>query len=203
VSDIWEKIATCTNCTDEAPCAEHEAEAMELYEAQVVTPTWEELMRVVFMVAQMSPDPSTQNAAFLVHPDKARTLVQPSIAVNEFPRGVKVTDERWVRPHKYVYVEHAERNSIFATARAGVSTNDMTMVTLWASCADCARAIIQSGITTVVRYHMPIGDSWLESCAIGDTMLQEAGVETITIEASLDGVKPIRRNETMWSPSNT
>ena len=201
MTTIWEKIATCNNCTEEAPCLQHEAEAMDLYEASVRTPPWEELMKVAFMIATMSPDPSTQNSAYLVHSDKARTLVQQSIAVNEFPKGVQVIDERWVRPEKYTYVEHAERNALYNATRHGIATQGMTMVTIWHSCADCARAIIQCGITTVVRYAMPIGASWAVSCEAGDIMLTEAGVEVINIDTPITNVKPIRRNEELWLPA--
>ena len=200
MTTIWEKIAKCKNCTDEAPCLEHEAEALDLYENQVKTPTWEELMKVAFMIAAMSPDPSTQNSAYLVHPDKARTLVQQSIAVNEFPKGVAVTNERWLRPKKYTFVEHAERNSLYNAARDGIATQGLTMVTIWHPCADCARAIIQCGITTVVRYALPIGPTWAVSCTDGDQMFAEAGVEVISIDSPISGVKPIRRNEEMWIP---
>jgi dCMP deaminase len=176
---------------------------MELYEQQVRTPSWEELIKVAFTIALMSPDPSTQNAAFLVHPDKGRTLVQQSIAVNDFPRDVKVTPERWERPDKYFYVEHAERNAIYGAGRDGVEIQGLAMVTLWASCADCARAIIQSGITTVVRYAMPINPSWKMSCDAGERMFSESGIEIVTIDTPMPNIKSIRRDGTMWSPSNT
>jgi dCMP deaminase len=201
VTTIWEKIATCSGCTDEAPCSEHEAEALELYESEVKTPTWENLMQVAFSIALMSPDPSTQNSAFLVHPDKARSLVPETISVNEFPRNVRVTDERWVRPDKYLYVEHAERNALYNAARYGIATHGLIMVSPWASCADCARAIIQCGITTLVRFKMPPIQSWQMSTDIGDTMFAEAGVKVIEI-TDVGTVKPLRRNQRMWTPSN-
>jgi dCMP deaminase len=198
MTDIWEKIAKCANCTDTSPCLEHEAEAFDAYEAEAQTPSWEQLMKLAFIIATQSPDPSTQNSAFLVTPDKSRDLIASTIAVNEFPRGVKAVEGRWERPLKYQYVEHAERNAIFNASRHGEQTDGLIIVTLFSPCSDCARAIIQSGIKKVVHYHVPISDTWLSSCATGAEMLSEAGVETIEVTTLPEGTPPIRRNGEKW-----
>jgi len=200
VTTIWEKVALCGECSDLEPCSQHEAEVMALYEESVTTPSWDELMKVAFTIALVSPDPSSQNSAFLVHPDKARTVAPQTIAVNEFPRGVTYTDERWVRPDKYHYVEHAERNALYNAARYGVPTDGMTMVSVWASCADCARAIIQCGISTLVRYKMRHIESWQMSTEIGDVMFAEAGIEVIEIDTPFPDIQPILRSGKLWHP---
>ena len=74
-----------------------------------------------------------------------------STGYNSFPRGIKDdVDERQERPEKYFWFEHAERNAIYNAARIGVSTKGTTMyLSNWFPCADCARGIINAGITTI------------------------------------------------------
>src|ERR1035437_1194380 len=83
-----------------------------------------ELLRTAYRLSVDSPDPSTQNAAFLTDKWGWNTHT----AVNEFPRGVSYSEERWLRPIKYAYIEHAERNCLFGAAAAGLCTAGMTMV---------------------------------------------------------------------------
>jgi len=136
-----------------------------------------EFLREAYEVAHdFSTDPSTQNGAILV-----QNGLIVARGANHFPYGVQNLSERWVRPLKYSYVEHAERNSIFAAARNGVMTAGATMYCPWFACTDCARAIIQAGITEVVGHETTLHDgasqSWLDSIAIAYTMLDEAGVK--------------------------
>lgn len=122
-----------------------------------------------------STDPSTQNGAILVDSNNV-----VACGANHFPLGVIDSPDRWVRPAKYAWVEHAERNSIFDAAKRGVGTNNLTMYCPWFACADCARAIIQSGISEVVGHDTPVhGDgsqSWKDSIAIAYQMFDEAGI---------------------------
>jgi dCMP deaminase len=75
-----------------------------------------------------------------------------STGYNSFPRGINDNvPERQERPEKYFWFEHAERNAIYNAARIGVSTLGCTMyMTCAMPCADCARAIINAGITRIV-----------------------------------------------------
>lgn len=96
--------------------------------------------------------------------------------------------ERWGRPIKYHYVEHAERNAIYNAARVGVSLRGATMFMNWAPdgiCSDCARAIIQAGIARVIGPNRPFpgkGEHWEQSLRVAREMLREAGVELETID---------------------
>jgi dCMP deaminase len=74
-----------------------------------------------------------------------------SLGYNGFPRGVKDDiDFRHERPLKYKYTEHAERNAIYNAARNGIRLNGARIyVDPW-PCAECARAIIQSGLVEVI-----------------------------------------------------
>ena len=140
---------------------------------------WAPLMHDAYIVAQGSPDPSTQNGAILLNPDGDWIGHDH----NHFPAGVEYTAKRWERPLKYEVIEHAERNAIFHAARLGRSTQNSTMVVPWAACADCARAIIQAGVKRIVRHKQSTergrGRNWDGSISIADTMLVEAGVEII------------------------
>jgi dCMP deaminase len=133
-----------------------------------------------------------------------------TVAYNGFPRGVidegkdvikwllangyttstfateKVTslmqdvEARHNRPDKYFFTEHAERNAIYACARAGTATNNCIMVIKWFPCADCARAIIQAGIKTLVACHPDLNDErWGHSWAIALKMLTESKIQII------------------------
>lgn len=168
--------------------------------------TWEAQLKKAYVLAQQSPDPSTQNGALLAvasdgPPGRCRALPQ-TFSINEFPRGVHYEPSRWERPGKYAYVEHAERNAIYAASRYGISTDGLTMVCPWAACADCARAIIQAGIATLVT-HKQAGErspaSWQESIALAYGMLHEAGVEVHVVDAAL-GAPEVRHTGELWTP---
>lgn len=98
-------------------------------------------------ISNWSKDRSSKVCAVIVSDNNAIL----SVGYNGFARGVDDTkEERYVRPIKYLYAEHAERNAIYNAAAHGISTRGTTMCMKWFPCADCARAIIQSGITTLV-----------------------------------------------------
>jgi len=133
-----------------------------------------------------SKDNSTQNAALLT---KAGVGII-SIECNNIPYKVNQSSDRWERPNKYYYVEHAERNVIYKTIKMGFSTQDLTMYCPWYSCPDCARAIIQCGIKRVIghkEYFDRAPDRWKESCAIGIEMMQEAGIDCMVWSGTVGG----------------
>ncbi|MXN17719.1 dCMP deaminase [Pseudooceanicola sp. GBMRC 2024] len=101
---------------------------------------------------------------------------------NGLPRGIAADDDRLDRAsgRKFHWVEHAERNAIFNAARIGVSLEGCTLYTNVFPCADCARALIQAGITELCAPCPPARDSKLgESFAISARMLAEAGVDHV------------------------
>ncbi len=160
-------------------------------------------LRHCYRSAYRSPDPSTQNGALLFH-IPGRIPILETASCNEFPFGVAYLEERWERPAKYGFIEHAERNAIFKAASLGIRTQGLGMAAAWAACADCARAIIQAGIHELVRHEPSYwegGERWLESIAVGDTMLKEAGVKITVHKDTVDvGLAPIRRDGALWQP---
>ena len=129
-----------------------------------------------YTVAKKSKDPSTRVGAVIV--GSGNEIL--SVGYNGFPRGVEDTHYRLAnRETKYKLIEHAERNAIYNAARIGVSLLGSTLYVAWKPCHECARAIIQSGISTVV-----IGDCmeeslverWADSWEYTDLMFREAGI---------------------------
>ena len=98
--------------------------------------------------AARSKDPTSQIGAVIIGPNKE----QRAGGYNGMPRGVDDSKpERYVRPAKYDWFEHAERNAIFNAARIGTAIDGCTLyVSGMTPCMNCARAIIQSGIKEVV-----------------------------------------------------
>lgn len=161
---------------------------------------WRYLLRCAYKIAAQSHDPSTQNGALIVDTD---TLSLLSSGCNNFPIGVEESPERWERPAKYQYVEHAERRSIYRAALSGKETMRQTMVCPWAACADCARGIICAGVTKLVR-HKDASDRspdwWVDSIAVADTMLHEAGVEIIDIIGPVNSGVELLHTGVLWKP---
>lgn len=145
--------------------------------------------------AEKSTDPRTQNGAVLISSDGGILLR----SANHFPTGVDETPERWISPTvdkpdglKYKFVEHAERNLIFAAAKKGIPTDGLTVVCPYFACADCARAFIQAGIRRVIGHDAPFHKThpgWGKSIEVGDTMFREAGVAFERLQfPSFDGL---------------
>lgn len=136
--------------------------------------------------AKRSKDPDTKVGATIV---SEKNEVR-SMGYNGMPRGVDDKglhegQSRFDRPHKYFYMEHAERNAIFNFCRQFME--GYTIYVQWCPCADCARAIIQVGIKTVVINNTQIKSTndmkWLESCVVSLTMFKEAGVVIRTVNS--------------------
>ena len=125
-------------------------------------------------IATWSKDKSVGTCAVIT--DKENRIV--SVGYNGFPSGADDgIEERYERPAKYLYTEHAERNAIYNAARLGVSTKRCTMYLMWFPCADCARAIIQSGIDTLVCYEPDLNTpKWGKHFKAALEMFKECGV---------------------------
>ena len=163
---------------------------------------YDDVMEGLFKEALNSPDPRTQNASVLLYEQHdGFTVDLRTMAVNKFPKGVVGRPERWNRPEKYAFVEHAERNSIYSAARLGIPTEGRTLVAVWASCTDCARAIIQSGVKRLVRYvATEHHDHWEASVNDADAMMAEAGVEIVEVDTSFPDAQPLMRAGKLWFP---
>ena len=129
-------------------------------------------------VALKSKDESSKIGAVVVGPDQEIR----STGYNGFPRGFNDSDPaKQERPLKYKYFEHAERNAIYNAARFGASLLGCTLYCEWPPCTDCARAIIQSGITTVINSKSIIDcpERWRDDMNLAHEMLLDCGVKSI------------------------
>lgn len=104
-----------------------------------------------------------------------------AMGYNGLPRGVLADDDsRFDRAsgEKFHWFEHAERNAIFNAARAGTAIESCIAYVNRFPCADCGRALIQSGIAAIVAPPIPADDGALDySFRVSLQMLEEAGVE--------------------------
>lgn len=137
---------------------------------------WDEyFINLAYTTALKSKDQSTQVGAVIVGPNHEVR----STGYNGPCRGERDDDPLiQQRPGKYALFEHGERNAIYNAAFCGVSTAGCTMYCTWGPpCADCARAVVQSGITTLVHHaEFPGPASWADSVAIGHALLTRLGV---------------------------
>jgi len=133
-----------------------------------------------------SGDESSQLAALLVDPNDGEIVMA---AANDIPEALEDTPERRQRPLKYDYTGHAERRVIYAAARAGVKTEGLIMYVTWYACPPCAIAIMDAGISRVVGHYLPQHDreDWNAQVTRGRSMLTEAGIPNVSLEADLGG----------------
>ena len=146
-------------------------------------------IKMAQLVASKSKDPSTKCGAVIVGEDNEVL----STGFNGFPRGVDESIEsRWnIRPDKYEWVEHGERNAIYNAARAGISCRGARMYLNYRPecCSDCTRGIIQAGITTVIGPNIPFpgkgkGEHY-DVAGANMTMFKEAGtIIVVTLDVT-------------------
>ena len=144
---------------------------------------WDEyFMGVALLAAKRSKDPSTQVGACIVSNDN-KIL---SIGYNGFPIGCSDDDFPWEKTdsspdhNKYLYSTHSELNAIL-NYRGGSLEGTKLYVTLF-PCNECAKAIIQSGIKTLIYASDKYADS--DSVIASKRMLDAAGVTYIPYKSS-------------------
>jgi dCMP deaminase len=128
----------------------------------------ERFLSMAELVGSWSKDPSTKVGAVIVRPD--RTIA--SLGYNGFPRGVK--DEYQDRDHKLLRTVHAEMNAILS-AREPVKGYTLYVSPLF-PCANCAAAIVQSGVSAVVARMGALRPEWQTSFDAAADLLAQAGV---------------------------
>lgn len=129
----------------------------------MIEPTLVELMQIrldeipsfdewVFDLVQharkMSNDPHTQVGAVIIN-DGIRAIGWNSFC-GPIEELVNCIPDKFERPEKYHWFEHAERNAIYQCLRNGVSLKGASIYQNGLPCTDCARAIAKSGISQVV-----------------------------------------------------
>ena len=140
--------------------------------------TWDAyFMSMAHLSALRSKDPNTQVGACIVNKDK-RVV---GLGYNGFPKGCNDDDFPWERngeflDTKYPYVVHAELNAILN------SIQNLKGCTIYVSlfpCNECAKAIIQSGISCVVYESDKYAGT--EGNIASKRMFRDAGVEWVQL----------------------
>lgn len=156
--------------------------------------TWDEyFMGLAHLSAKRSKDPSTQVGACIVSPEK-RVV---GIGYNGFPNGCDDDVFPWDREGsfsntKYPFVVHAELNAILN------STQNLKGCSLYVSlfpCNECAKAIIQSGISRIVYESDKYADT--DATKASKRMLVAANVELIQLPYAMDLTITRKENETL------
>lgn len=140
--------------------------------------SWDEYFMAVAKLAGMrSKDPNSQVGSCIVSQDN-KIL---SMGYNGFPRGCSDDEYPWSREEenpldtKYLYVTHSELNAIL-NYRGGSLEGSKLYVSMF-PCNECAKAIIQAGIKTLIYEVNKYPDSAAVLASI--RMLKSAGVEVI------------------------
>ena len=131
-------------------------------------------MHLCSYIARWSKDPHYQYGAIIVG-ERKRII---SIGYNGFPRGLNDSEiTRYQEPDDKWWLEHAERNAIYNAVEPLVQC---TIYVNGPPCADCARAIIQTGISRVVISGSPLKRPYkkrrVESNKAAVQMLGEANI---------------------------
>lgn len=131
-------------------------------------------IEVAKLVSTWSKDPSTQVGAVIVNPD-TKTIVAEGY--NGFPRGISDDSRLQDRPLKHKLVIHAEVNAILNALYNGRSVRGCHLyVHGLPVCSDCAKFIVQSGISKVFFDSAP-KQGWEESTNLALEIFNEAGIE--------------------------
>lgn len=146
-----------------------------------------------FGAARHSTDPNTQVGAMLVIPRQGPLVsswnfVPPAISSAGYPRKPE---------HKNYCTEHAERAVIFKALQNGLPVKHLHLYCTWAACAECARAIIDFGISRVVTSSVLLErtpDRWRESVLQGLSMMRDSGVQVAGWRGEAHIPVPIRFN---------
>ncbi|MBS3987421.1 MAG: dCMP deaminase family protein [Erysipelothrix sp.] len=141
--------------------------------------SWDDyFMGMAHLSAMRSKDPSTQVGACIVSPSKKVV----GLGYNGFPTGINDDDFPWEKhddydQSKYAYVVHAELNAIL---NATTSLQGCSIYVSLFPCNECAKAIIQSGIKTLIYE----SDKYADTSAVlaSKRMLKAAGVTCIQLD---------------------
>ena len=131
------------------------------------------------LFASWSKDPRTKVGAVIIG-NHGQIVSQ---GYNGFPQNIDDSHERLTdRETKRKYVIHAEANAIYNAISNGAQTRGCSIyVHGLPVCHECAKAIIQCGITRVI-YDVRIDESnmsWYQSSLLSLSMFEEANIEVV------------------------
>lgn len=145
--------------------------------------SWDEyFMGLALLSAKRSKDPNTQVGACIVNADNRIV----SVGYNGFPRGCSDEEFPWDRTAdsqndtKYPFVCHAELNAILNSY--GRDMRGSRIYVALFPCNECAKAIIQAGISEVIYISDKYADT--DNCRASKKMLRAAGVKLTQFEGA-------------------
>ena len=147
--------------------------------------SWDEyFMGVALLAAKRSKDPNTQVVACIV--DQNNVIL--TTGYNGFPQGCSDDEFPWNREGevtKYPFVVHAELNAILNAS--GKSLRGSKLYVDLFPCNECAKAIIQSGVSEIVY----LSDKYADTPGIkaSKMMLTAAGVKLRKFEPEIEEIK--------------
>ncbi len=164
---------------------------------------WDEyFLRMVYLVASKSKDFRTKIGSVIVKDKLVLTT-----GFNGICRGVydpadnpqhEELQGRAIKPLKYEFYEHSERNAIYSAARHGINIFGATIYSQGISCTSCTRAIIQSGLKEIIIHkNWPLNgissfvgasNDWRDGLKYSLEMFQEAGIKIRCVYKKL-GIK--------------
>jgi dCMP deaminase len=133
-------------------------------------------LRIAEEVRTWSRDPGTKVGCVLVL-DK-RIL---SVGFNGFPQNLSDSLELYEdREYKLAVTVHAEANAIMNAAKNGAKTQSCTAYVTFPPCSQCAAALIQAGVETVICPDpAQAPERWRASFKLGNEMLYNSGVKLL------------------------
>lgn len=148
-----------------------------------------------------SDDPVTKTGAVIVDFKWLDAIV--AYGANHFSAGLNPTDEqKRDRDWKLKHIIHAEPAAVFNAARNGNKTQYTAMYMPWVPCTECAKAIIDSGIQTLVGHKdmiMKTPERWRESTEYALELLRQCRVGLYMYGGKIGGVKSLFNGE-VWEP---
>ncbi len=137
--------------------------------------SWDEyFMGIALMSALRSKDPNTQVGACIVNENKRIV----GVGYNGFPTGCSDDDLPWEREGdyidtKYPYVCHAELNAVLNAIQSNLAGCSIYIALF--PCNECAKVIIQSGISQVVYLSDKYADT--DPVIAAKRMFDQSGVQ--------------------------
>lgn len=143
--------------------------------------SWNEyFMALAYLASFRSKDPKCQVGCCIIDPDTKKIL---SMGYNGFPRGISDDEFPWDKSsnnfseQKYAYVVHSELNAIL-----NAENKDLAGKVIYIThfpCNECAKAIIQAGISKIVYDDTKKDTMGNESAIAAEKMFEATGVDVI------------------------
>lgn len=104
-------------------------------------------MEICFVLSKMSMDNSSKCGCLAVHEDGA-------LLSGGYNNPIRGSDDKNVpidvRPDKYYFMEHSERNAVYNASRHGIKLNGCIFYVTGFPCIDCLRAMLQAGAKKII-----------------------------------------------------